>query len=223
MILLFSLIVIAVVAFFQYRNGLFTSVAMLIQVILAGLIAFGFWEPVADELDEYFRDGKLAGYEDAIVLTALFCLALLGLRVITNKLNKSMIDFNMVVQQIGGPVVGAITGYFVSGFLICVFQTLPIEEDFGGFTPRKAEEPGLRSYFPADRVWLAMMRHAGAFPLSWKEGEQNSENPFERTVSFDRYGTFELRYLRYRRHSDRRPQPMRYEGEFEKELGRNQG
>ena len=51
MILLFSFIVIAVVAFFQYRNGLFTSVAMLIQVLLAGLIAFGFWEPVADELD----------------------------------------------------------------------------------------------------------------------------------------------------------------------------
>jgi hypothetical protein len=218
MILLFSLIIIGGVAFSQYRNGLFTSVTMLLQVMLAGLVAFGFWEPIADELDAYLQGGPLAGYEDALVLTALFCLTLLGLRMITNRYcNKAMIDFNSITQQAGGPAVGAITGYLVSGFLICVFQTLPLEENFGGFMPRKADEAALRSYFPADRVWLALMRHAGAFPLGWKEGQVTAENPFDRTESFDHHGTFELRYLRYRRHTDRRA-PLRYEGEFDREL-----
>ncbi len=220
MILLFSFIVIAVVAFFQYRNGLFTSVAMLIQVVLAGLIAFGFWEPVADELDAYFRDGRFAGYEDCIVLAALFSLALLGLRLITNRLNKAMIDFNTIAQQIGGPAVGAVTGYLLSGFLLCMMETLPLEDKFLGFEPRKADEAGLRSYFPADRVWLSLMRHAGAYPLSWKEAKGDADNAYDRSETFDRHGTFELRYLRHRRHTEKEQRPMPYHGEFGAELGR---
>ena len=103
MIVLFTLIVIAVVAFMQYRNGLFTSVAMIAQVLIAGLVALAFWDPIADELDAYFADGKLAGYEDCMVLVGLFSLTLGGLRFVTNKLNKAMIDCKWIIQQVGGP------------------------------------------------------------------------------------------------------------------------
>jgi uncharacterized membrane protein required for colicin V production len=221
MIVLFTLIVIAVVAFMQYRNGLFTSVAMIAQVLLAGLVAFAFWEPIADELDAYFADGKLAGYEDCIVLVSLFSLTLGGLRFVTNKLNKAMIDFKWTIQQVGGPAAGVVTGYLVSGFLVCVFQTLPVEENFAGFTMRKEGEPALRRYVPADRVWLALMRHAGAYSLAWTEAKEGDDNPFDRWATFDGAATYELRYARYRRHNDKRG-PMNYRGEFDAELGRKQ-
>jgi uncharacterized membrane protein required for colicin V production len=221
MLVVFTLGIMGIVAFMQYRNGLFTSVAMIIQVLLAGLVAFSFWEPIADELDAYWSDGRMAGYEDAIVLVGLFCLTLGGLRLVTNRLNKMMIDFNWHVQQVGGPAAGLITGYLVSGFLVCVFQTLPIEENFLTFTMRKTDEPGLRRYLPADRVWLALMRHAGAYPLAWTEEKEDAENPFDRWATFDREGTFELRYARYRRHTDKRG-PMNYQGELDRELGRRQ-
>jgi uncharacterized membrane protein required for colicin V production len=221
MLVIFSLLVIAGVALAQYRNGLFTSVAMTIQVMLAGLIAFELWEPVADELDTYLADGRLAGYEDCIALVGLFALSLFGMRLITNRLNKMMIDFNPIVQQVGGPAAGVVTGYLVSGFLVCVFQTLPVDENFMGFTPRAEKESPLRRYMPADRVWLALMRRAGAYPLSWDEDNPNESENLKRYVTFDRDGTFEIRYARFRRHSDKRTPPtLRYEGEFESELSR---
>ena len=224
MVVLFTLIVIAIVAFMQYRNGLFTSVTMIIQVLIAGLVAFGFWEPIADELESAFQDGKLSGFEDAIVLVGLFALTLGGLRLVTNRLNKAMIDFNWTIQQVGGPAAGAVTGYLVAGFLICVFQTLPIDENFLGFTTRKKDEPSLRSYMPPDRVWLALMRHAGAYPLAWSdvEGKEEAENAFDRCQTFDREGTFELRYSRYRRHTEKRPDPMPYRGELDRYLDKKQ-
>jgi uncharacterized membrane protein required for colicin V production len=221
MLIIFTLLVIAGVAFAQYRNGLFTSVTMTIQVIFAGLIAFGLWEPIADELETYLADGRFTGYEDCIALVGLFTLSLLGMRLVTNRLNKAMLDFNMLVQQVGGPAAGAVTGYLVSGFLVCVFQTLPLEEKFLGFTPRSADEPAFRSYLPADRVWLALMRRAGVYPLSWDEDNPAADSSFDRYVTFDRNGTFEMRYARFRRHSDKRtPAVLRYEGEFERELTR---
>jgi uncharacterized membrane protein required for colicin V production len=219
MLVLLSLIVVLIVAGSQYRNGIFTSATMLIQVLLAGVVAFGFWEPIADELDAYWQEGRLAGYEDCLVLTGLFAIALLVMRQVTNRINTEPLDFNPIAQQIGGPAIGLVTGYLVSGFLICVLQTLPLDEDFLGFAPRRADEPHLRSYIPGDRVWLAMMRRAGAYPLAWSEENPDADALFDRYATFDRGGTFEMRYLRYRRHTERRG-PMQYQGEFEKDLGR---
>jgi hypothetical protein len=214
--MLLSLGVIAGVAFMQYRNGLFTAVIMILQVLLAGIVAFNFWEPIAQYLeDSIFSDfSMLLGYEDAIALTVLFSLTLLGLRWITNRINKAMIDFPPLAQQIGGPAAGVVSGYLVAGFLVCVMETMPLETNFLGFEPRKADEPGLRSYFPPDRVWLALMRHAGAYPFSWNEANTQSDNTYERSETFDRMGTFELRYLRYRRLPRVGP-PMRYENELD--------
>lgn len=227
MLVLFTLIVIGIVAFMQYRNGLFTSAAMIVQVLLAGLVAFGFWEPIADELDASFFNSPLDGYQDCIVLIGLFCVTLGVLRLVTNRLNKAMIDFNWTLQQIGGPAAGLVTGYLLSGFLVCVFQTLPVEESFLGFSMRKPDEPGLRRFLPADRVWLALMRHAGAYPLAWSEPKEDTgkkdeeKNAFDFWETFDREGTYELRYSRYRRHTDQRG-PLTYQGEFDRELGRRQ-
>jgi uncharacterized membrane protein required for colicin V production len=219
MLLILSIVVVLIVAGSQYRNGIFTSATMLIQVLLAGLVAFGLWEPLADELDGLMQTGRLAGFEDCMALTGLFAGALLGLRLITNRINKEPFDFNPIAQQFGGPAIGLITGYLVSGFLICVLQTLPLDEEFLGFTPRRPDESNLRSYFPADRVWLAMMRRAGAYPFAWAEDNPNVDSPFDRWATFDRAGTFELRYLRFRRHAPGR-EPVDYRGEFGRELAR---
>jgi uncharacterized membrane protein required for colicin V production len=219
MLVILSIIVVLIVAGSQYRNGIFTSATMLVQVLLAGLVAFGLWEPVADELDALLQDGRLAGFEDCITLTCLFAGALLVLRLITNRINKEPLDFNPIAQQFGGPAIGLVTGYLVSGFLICVLQTLPLDEEFLGFTPRRPDESTLRSYIPADRVWLAMMRRAGAYPFAWAEDNPDADSQFDRWATFDRAGTFEIRYLRFRRHTSGRDAVI-YRGEFERELAR---
>jgi hypothetical protein len=215
--MLLCLGVIAGVAFAQYRNGLFTATVMMLEVLIAGIIAFNFWEPVALVIEPYLAEfNQLAGFEDAIALTAIFCLTLLGLRSLTNRINKAMIDFPPVVQQIGGPAMGLITGYLVAGFLVCMLETMPLEVKFLGFESRKTDEPGFRSFFPPDRVWLALMRHAGAYAFSWNDSPTpNAESTYDRSETFDRTGTFELRYLRYRRLGPNSQPMLKYDGELD--------
>ena len=213
MLVTLTLIVMAIVAYSQFREGVFTAMTSLINVILAGLVAFNFWEPLANLLDP-----QLGGYEDIVVLTAIFCLTLVVLRLITNNLCNMQVQFSPLYQQIGGGVIGALTGYLLSGFLVCALETMPWHENFMDFEPRVSPEvSSMRRLFPPDRVWLALMRHAGAYGFSRHPEREDQASLYDRYITFDREGTFELRYLRFRRFGDTRPtQP--YQGEFEREL-----
>jgi uncharacterized membrane protein required for colicin V production len=222
MLYLATILIMLAGAWTQYRNGLFSSIAMLVMVFISGLIAFNFWEPIADFLDPTFQNNALAGAEDMIALVVLFSLSLFLLRLAISYLNPDMIDEHGTLQYVGAAAVGLVTGYFVAGFLVCTMQTLPLDERFMDFEPRVPSEPGYRSVLPPDRVWLTMMRHAGAAPLSWKVDDPDAFQREDRFATFDRDGTFELRYLRYRRNTESR-EKMPYLGEFDRELGREKG
>src|SRR5205823_106556 len=115
-----------------YRNGLFTSVAMLMMVLISGLIAFGFFEPLADLLELAFQQNvrALAGSEDFLVLAVLFAVPFWLMRLAYQWLAPEMIDEHGHLQHVGAGVVGLVTGYLVAGFLICAMQTLPLDERF---------------------------------------------------------------------------------------------
>ena len=218
MLIFMAVLIMLIVAYAQCREGVFTSATLCANVVLAGVLTFYFWEPLADVLGDLFAGGMLAGYEDALVLTVLFSCFVIMLRMAVNKLVPQAVYFPGYEQQVGGSLFGLVSGYLVAGFLLCVLQTLPWHENFLTFAPRSDGETALRSYLPPDRVWLALMRHAGAVPLAWKV-ERDDENPFDRYGTFDGAGTFELRYLRYRRHGDKR-EALPYEGELDRELGK---
>jgi hypothetical protein len=213
-------LMILAVGYAHMRDGLFTALCMLVNVLIAGVIAFGFFEPIADWLEGHVQGGSVAGYEDFIALVVLFAGSVIVLRSITNRLAPDMLDFPANAQY-GGAVFGLVTGYFAAGFILCAMQTLPWHENFLSFQPRLSNDSGPRSIFPPDRLWLAMMRYAGAHALAWEEDQADAENRYDRYRTFDRYGTFEQRYLRYRRFNETRG-PMLYEKELERELYRPQ-
>ena len=217
MLTFFTILIMLVVAYAQFREGIFTAFTMLVNVLLAGLIAFNFWEPICNLLDSSMRDSFIDGYQDMFVLIFLFCLSLGLLRTATNNLANKQIAFPAVLQQFGAAGVGMLTGYLVSGFLICVLQTLPWHQNFIDFEPRNREEGGMRPYLPPDRVWLALMHYAGANGFARSADNENAESAFDRYPTFDRNGSFELRYWRYRRYSDKEG-PMPYQGELDQEL-----
>jgi hypothetical protein len=184
-------------------------------VLVAGLFAFNFWEPMADVLEPV-----LHGYADAVCLVFLFGLALGLLWLATHRLAGTVVAFHPRVQQAGGALFGAVTGYLASGFLVCVLQTLPWHEHFLGIDGGSAEgESALRGLLPPDRAWLALMRRAGAYPLSNRVDEAVPEpaDLYDTYITFDKYSTFELRYQRYRRYGDHRD-PLPYHGELDAQL-----
>jgi hypothetical protein len=193
--------VMLLVAYAYFHQGLFTAFTMCCNVLIAGLVAFNFWEPLAAAWEPHLAGTILAGFEDAICLVLLFCVALGLLRLAINHLNPTVIDYPPLFQQIGAGLLGLATGYLVCGFLVCVLQTLPWHENFMFFQGESSgKEPALRRFLPPDRVWLSLMQQAGA-------------------GTFDEYDTFELRYQRYRRYGDRRT-PQKYRGELDREIRR---
>ncbi len=207
MLAFLTVLVMIIVGYVYINEGIFTAFVMCVNVLVAGLIAFSFFEPLAGALEGVFASSILQGYEDALCLIFLFCVALGVLRWATNSLANVEIEFPQIVLRGGSVVIGLVTGYLLAGFLVCVLQTLPWDEHFMGFEPTyDPSKPGgvVRRVLPPDRVWLAMMHRAGGMALSWGPDAQGQVD------AFDRHGTFELRYARYRRYSDSR-EPQVYD------------
>jgi hypothetical protein len=221
----FTIVIMLAIAYAYLREGLFTSLMMCCNVFFAGLVAFNFWEPIASLLDSVFADTFLHGYEDILCLMALFCLTLGLLRAATNAMVNVQIAFPQAVQRGGAALFGLATGYLTAGFFLCALQTLPWHQNFMNFTPSydPSSQSGLRQILPPDRVWLALMFRAGAFAFATMDEDprvDESGSLYARHYTFDKHGTFELRYARYRRYDDK-GDTLIYRGEFDDELRGN--
>jgi hypothetical protein len=189
MLLIFTVVIMLTCAYFYFREGLFTAVCMCINVFLAGLIAFNFFEPMAGSVEKTVHQTFMQGYEDFVCLTGVFALALGMLRTLSNHVNNEEVHYQPTVNAVGGSLVALVMGYLLSGFLICAMETLPWSQNFLGFEPYRDNESILRRVLPGDRVWLALMHRAGDTCLA-------RDNPF------DPDGTYESSYYRFRRYPD---------------------
>jgi hypothetical protein len=188
-----TVVIMLIVAYAFWNQGVLAAFVMGCNVLLAGLVTFNFFEPIAAELEPTFAGSFLHGYEDSLCLMALFAGTLGFLRWFTNVLIHTHVEYHRVVQQGGAVLFGLMTGYLVAGFLLCVLQTLPWSEHFMGFNAQVEQTAGsrLRRVMPPDRVWLALMHRASATSLAW-DGD----------APFDADGSFELRYAHQRRYPE---------------------
>lgn len=203
--IILSLLIIAGVAYASFAEGIFGAWCSVVMVVLSGVISFSFFEPVARILEPMFRGSVLGGYEDGVGLVAVFCASYGLLRTILNSVSARRFEYHALVDQIGGGAIGVLVGYLLSGFIICVLQTLPWEENFWGFRPvsLETETASGRKYFPPDRVWLNLVTRSTS-PSGFMGGT---------VMPFDPDGSFEVRYLRHRRFTEDR-EPLPYAGEI---------
>ena len=165
MLAFLTLLMVLALGYAYFVEGIFTGFLMCCNVFISGLVAFDFWEPIADQLEPSFRGTFLQGYEDALALVLLFTVTLGALRVLTNNLSNSRIEFDERAQGIGGAILGIMTGYLTAGFLSCVLQTMPFRTTFLGFDGRyDPQQSGLHRILPPDRAWLALMHYAARTP-----------------------------------------------------------
>jgi hypothetical protein len=193
-----------ILAYAFWREGPLTAFAACVNVLLAGVLALNFWEPIADALDPAFADTFAEGIEDGLAMMLIFLPLLMLMRWITNSLASTHMEYPPALYRGGAVVGGLLAGYLVAGFLACVIQTLPLQRDFLGFEPYK---PGIshpaRKILPADLVWLSMMHRLSGAGLSG--GDER----------FDKHANFELRYERFRRTDDKTGKPEPWHGEMD--------
>ncbi|MEZ6140709.1 MAG: CvpA family protein [Zavarzinella sp.] len=159
MLTILSLIVIAIAAYTLIQEGVFAAFCHAVNTFFAGVLAFHCWPVLANELESSFQGGSLEGYEDAVALSIIFLPTLLGLRFACQYFANRELYFPGKWSQIGGLVFGAITGYMISGFVVCVMQTLPWQHNFMGYKLENETGLGVRM-LPADQFWLRLMARA---------------------------------------------------------------
>ncbi|MCS7166302.1 MAG: CvpA family protein [Gemmatales bacterium] len=183
MLELLTLALMALTAALFASQGVFLAAAMWLSVWLAGFFAFWVFEPLADWLDPL-----LGHFADGVALTGLFCLALVALRGARRWLVRHDIFFPLWLDRGGGAFFGLLAGYALAGLIFCIWQTLPIHQNFLNYEPQQGITIG-----QPDRLWLAVMHRASRQNLSRADPAE------EETYVFDPDASFIWRYYRYRR------------------------
>ncbi|MDA1263023.1 MAG: CvpA family protein [Planctomycetota bacterium] len=127
---LFNIIVVAfilLIAYWWANQGLFSAILHCICVIIAGALAFAFWEPVV--LGYLLKGSSFDNYSWGMALGILFFLFLVITRVASDLLIPFDIPLPSMANTIGGGIVGFIAGVLTIGMasISCGFIQGPTE------------------------------------------------------------------------------------------------
>ncbi|MBK7404453.1 MAG: CvpA family protein [Phycisphaerales bacterium] len=158
-----NILVIVVVLAMAYTGVLkkfFSSLLHMACVIVAGAIAFAFWEPLSYLI---LNKAPTRGFFDfieysawAIGLVVPFGASLAVLRVATDKLAPANAIAVPAADVVGAGVCGAISGLITAGILVIAIGTMRFKNTDFGYQPIKVEGGSLvrsgKLLIPADQI-----------------------------------------------------------------------
>jgi len=153
--MIISLILLGVfiaVAFAIWREGPWSGLIMLLNLLLAASLATA-WYPFVVALIEP-RAKSYTYLLDFVVLQGLFCLLLLAFREVTDRASRTRVRFRKPVELAAGPLVALITAWVMVCSTAASLHTAPLPRDFIQPTPESRMFFGLAP----DRRWLAWVR-----------------------------------------------------------------
>jgi hypothetical protein len=140
------------VSFALWREGPWSGLIMLLNVLLAASLATAWYPVVVARLEPLL--GSYTYLLDFIALQGTFCVLLLVMREITDRLSRSRVRFRKPVELAVGPLVAVLTAWVVVCFTAASLHTAPVPRDFIQPTPEARMFFGLAP----DRRWLAWVR-----------------------------------------------------------------
>ena len=114
------------------REGLWSNTILLVNIIISGLVAFGFYMPLVIYLDE-MADGEHTYWLDFAVIWALYVVAMVITRALTAAASKTRMRFKNPLDPVGGPLMGLIAAWVLASFILATLHVSPLPKDaFGG-------------------------------------------------------------------------------------------
>ena len=123
------LLLIGVIAYFHYVQGLFSATISAVCAIIAAIVAVSYHENVIDLL---FK-GAMANYAEAMMLVALFVVMYVILRVIFDKSIPGNVRYPVMVDKVGAAAMGVVAGLFAMGVLVLAAESLPFGPSIAGY------------------------------------------------------------------------------------------
>jgi hypothetical protein len=193
-----------------WNEGCWSNGITLINVIIAGLVAFNFFEPLAGYMDSQMSAGEYT-YSylcDFLALWGVFALTLGLLRLATDSLSKLKVRFIPPVEQTGRVILGLWAGWVFVCFTAATLHTAPLPvNSFRESFDRKPDE-GLFFGFAPDRLWLSLVQTRSQGALGWWDEqpastEYGTEDKDGNTRVFDPRGEFIVRYRTRRKNLEK--------------------
>lgn len=119
MLVAFNVILLALVLLVAYwwaTQGVFSGILHLLCVIVAGAIAFAFWEPLTAGL--LLKGNKFDNFAWGVSMIGLFVIPLAILRLATNKLVPANVDLPHWANLLFGAPIGLCSGILSMGMLL---------------------------------------------------------------------------------------------------------
>ena len=163
--LLLNLLVLVYIIFMVYwwsMQGLFSASIHLILTIMAGVIAFSFWEPISS-----LFLGMMPESAWGIGLMLPFGLSLLLMRFGMDKLVPGNLNFPPIADNIVGGLCGFLSGTITTGILVMGMQMMGFSSFFG-YQPYALNENGQVVAYKDNRgdsksLWLKVDHSTAGF------------------------------------------------------------
>ncbi|MCX5643363.1 MAG: hypothetical protein NTZ17_01570 [Phycisphaerae bacterium] len=129
MVSLVMLAIMAGCAVGLYLKGtLAQGIAMIFNALVAGFVAFGFFEIASKYLISY--SPGLAPWAPMACFLLLLVLVFAILQAVQMQINKEKIDLGTMPERIGRPVAGVVLGYVVTGYLLVAAAMAPLPSQY---------------------------------------------------------------------------------------------
>jgi uncharacterized membrane protein required for colicin V production len=127
---IFGIVLFATFAM-MVTEGIWNNVLNLISIILAGVIAFGVYQPITVMLDER-TGGSYTYLLDYVVLWFSFALSVAALKAIGGFVSKKKVRFLEPVDNFGGAALGFVGGLVMASFTMATLHAAPFGKDWFG-------------------------------------------------------------------------------------------
>ena len=172
----FFLIVVFASLAMMVREGLWTNTITLVTIIVAGLVAFGFYSPLVVYLNEEMTDGQHTYWLDYAVLWVLFGATIIVLRALTAAASKTRMRFKHPIDPVGGPLVGFIAALVLASFTVATLHVSPMGKDAFSAKLVTSNDVGAASAISQpDAAWLRFVEHMAGQNAFGSAGTQDFE------------------------------------------------
>lgn len=172
MVNLLLLVVFAAVTLMLTREGLWSSLVMLLNVLVAASMATAWHGRLAAAAEAYLP--SFVSLLDFLSIWAIFCVVLLVLRETTDRVSHTRVKFLKQVEMFGAPVAAAAVGWVMMAFTAASLHTAALPRDVVQPTPEARMLFGLSP----DRKWLSWVRNAsrsGPFAVAGRPFDKDAE------------------------------------------------
>ncbi len=205
MAIIMDLIICFLIAGLLYAltsEGLWGAALMFFNVLFSAMIAFNFYEPVANLIDS---TGIPWGFSDTLSMLGLFCISVGLLRMTTETIAPAMVRFPTPIYHLGRFIFGAGGALVTIAIVILAFHTAPVHKKI--FTTVKYDtKPPFN--MGLDHQWLGFFQYeTGAVFTSLGAGQRDPFGAYGRSRTGGRIPVkvFDPRAKWLIEHQDARP------------------